>query len=133
MQANKNIIVLQQMVKLSSIVRDIKEARLHMGSASFNTRLFVVNGEPSNMITTMLTRGEKDCMYLELLLRSKIQAACKYLKGFDETIMDPIDYISTHDIKNEAIDLCKNNKVVATIYMDTGKIVLSKNNQQTAE
>ena len=36
--------------------------------------------------------------------------------------MEPIDYISSSDVKNKFVDICLGKKVVATINLTTGEI-----------
>jgi len=38
--------------------------------------------------------------------------------------MEPIDYISSSDVRNKFVDICKGKKVVATINLTIGKITM---------
>ena len=62
------------------------------------------------------------CLYVEQYLRSSVSSACKCLDGFDASKMEPIDYISSSDVKNKFVDICLGKKVVATINLTTGEI-----------
>lgn len=118
----KNKTILKAMINLSRIVKNIKEARANLSSASDYTRFFIIKGEVADNLSSKLTHTVHDCLYTEQHLRKAIGDSCAYLEGFDASKMDPVDYISTHDIKTKRIDICKNGKVVATINVDTGEI-----------
>jgi hypothetical protein len=55
-----------------------------------------------------------------------------HLDGFDPGCMDPIDYISSSDIKNGIVDLCRGKKVVANINLSSGDIFLVKPESEIA-
>ena len=118
----KNKVILRSMINLSRIVKNIKEARTNLGSASDYTRFFIVKGDVANSLSSKLNNCVHDCLYVEEHLRQAISESCLYLDGFDVKHMDPVNYISTNDIKNKCIDICKGNRVTATISLDTGKI-----------
>lgn len=121
MEKNENII--KAMINLSRIVKKIKEARANLSSASDYTRFFIIKGEVADSLTSKLTHNVHDCLYVEQHLRKTISDSCCYLSGFDANKMDPIDYISTHDIQTKYADLCKNRKIVASINLITGEII----------
>lgn len=52
-----------------------------------------------------------------------VSNACKCLDGFDASKMEPIDYISSSDVKNKFVDICLGKKVVASINLTTGEII----------
>lgn len=45
------------------------------------------------------------------------------MDGFDASKMEPIDYISSSDVKNKFVDICLGKKVVASINLTTGEII----------
>ena len=49
--------------------------------------------------------------------------------------MEPVDYISSSDVKNKFVDICKGKKIVATICLSTGKITMlePEHNENVAE
>ena len=50
--------------------------------------------------------------------------------------MEPVDYISSSDVKNKFVDICKGKKIVATICLSTGKITMlepEQNEKKLAE
>lgn len=118
----KNKTILKAMINLSRIVKNIKEARANLSSASDYTRFFIIKGEVADNLSSKLTHTIHDCLYAEQHLRKAIGDSCAYLDGFDASKMDPVDYISTHDIKTKRIDVCKNGNVVADINLETGEI-----------
>ena len=64
-----------------------------------------------------------------------VSNACKCLDGFNASIMEPVDYISSSDVKNKFVDICKGKKIVATICLSTGKITMlePEQNEKIAE
>ena len=117
-----NKVVIKQMIRISSIIKELKEARAKLASASSNLSYFVTEGNTCDEIKHRVTDNVSSCLYLEQCLRSSVSKACKHLDGFNPSIMDPIDYISSSDVKNKFIDICRGNRVVATIDITTGNI-----------
>lgn len=117
-----NKIILKQMVRLSGIIKDLKSARAKLALIQFKTDSLIVNGNVADSISKRVDASIMDCLYTEQCLRLSVSNACKCLDGFDESLMEPIDYISSSDIKNKFVDICSNGKVVATIKLATGEI-----------
>lgn len=117
-----NRTILHQMIRLSRIIKTSREARAKLSSIQSETDYFIVAGENSNLIKTKAVDNISNCLYVEQYLRSSVSEACKYLDGFDGSRMEPIDYISSSDVKNKFVDICLGKKIVATINLTTGKI-----------
>ena len=90
------------------------------------TGYFIVAGESSNMIQVQAKASISNILFVEQYLRSSVSSICVHLDGFDPGRMDPIDYISSNDIKNGIVDICRGKKVVANINLSSGDIFLVK-------
>lgn len=117
-----NRIILQQMIRLSRIIKDSREARAKLNAIQSQTDYFIVTGNGSDLIKNRVNDSMMNSLYVEQYLRSSVSEACKYLDGFDASKMEPIDYISSSDVKNKFVDICLGKKIVATINLTTGKI-----------
>lgn len=118
-----NKVILKQMIRLSRIIKELKEARAKLASINAQADYFIVEGNYSNLLYSSTRASISNCLYSEKYLRSSVSSACLCLDGFDTKSMDPVDYISSSDIKNKFVDICKGNKIVATIDLTTGKII----------
>lgn len=85
---------------------------------------FIVDGDQSDIIRNQTKDSITNCLYTEKYLRLSVGNACKCLDGFNASIMEPIDYISSSDVRNKFVDICKGKKVVATINLTTGEITM---------
>lgn len=110
------------MIRLSRIIKDSREARAKLNSIQAQTEYFIVEGNQSTFIRDQANSSITNCLYVEQYLRSSVSNACKCLDGFDASKMEPIDYISSSDVKNKFVDICLGRKVVASINLTTGKI-----------
>lgn len=128
-----NLVILKQMIRLSRIILEIREARAKLSSVNSKTTYFIVEGEYSGLLNQQTNQSIANCLYTEQYLRLSVGNACKCLDGFNKACMDPIDYISSSDIKNKFVDLCRGKKVVATINLTTGEIKKLEPGQEMAE
>ena len=112
------------MIRLSRIIKDSREARAKLNSIQAQTEYFIVEGNQSTFIRDQANSSITNCLYVEQYLRSSVSNACKCLDGFNASIMEPVDYISSSDVKNKFVDICKGKKIVATICLSTGKITM---------
>lgn len=128
-----NKIILRQMLRLSRVIKDLKESRMRMTLVQNQTEYFVCGGEPLDMIRSMTNINISNCLYLEKYLRLSVSKSCKCLDGFIPGKMDPIDYISSSDVKNKFVDICLGKKVVATINLITGIIIPIEPEQNLVE
>lgn len=110
------------MIRLSRIIKDSREARAKLNAIQSQTDYFIVTGNGSDLIKNRVNDSMMNSLYVEQYLRSSVSEACKYLDGFDASKMEPIDYISSSDVKNKFVDICLGKKIVATINLTTGKI-----------
>lgn len=117
-----NKVILKQMIRLSSIIKDLREAKGKLKAVYNQTNYFIIEGEQSNFIKSKAKQGILDCYFAEKCLRSSVSNACKCLDGFNGSKMEPIDYISSSDVKNKLVDICLGKKVVATIDLTMGTI-----------
>lgn len=111
------------MIRLSRIIKDSREARAKLNSIQAQTEYFIVEGNQSTFIRDQANSSITNCLYVEQYLRSSVSNACKCLDGFDASKMEPIDYISSSDVKNKFVDICLGKKVVASINLTTGEII----------
>lgn len=118
----KNIHILRQMIILSKQTKLSKEARCILQRLQSNATYFIVEGERSNNIFSSTVKSIDETLNIELYLRSSVSNMCTCLDGFSPNSMEPIDYISSSDIKNKYVDLCYKGRVVAAINLSTGKI-----------
>lgn len=114
--------VLKGMIRLSGLIKCYREARCKLNFAVAQTEYFIMHGEEHTFLQEKSKRGVNDCLYLEQYLRLSVSNMCKFLDGFNPSTMDPIDYVSSSDIKNKFIDICRGKKVIATISLKTGEI-----------
>jgi len=121
-----NKIILQQMIRLSRIIKDSREARAKLNSIQAQTEYFIVEGNQSTFIRDQANSSIGNCLYTEKYLRLSVSNACKCLDGFNASIMEPVDYISSSDVKNKFVDICKGKSIVATINLTSGEITLLK-------
>lgn len=119
---NKNISTLNSMIRLSRIIRNFKNARRELNQVIVQTEYFIIQGESSNTLEVKTKQSIDNTLYLEQYLRSSVGYLCKCLDGFDSGKMDPIDYISTTDVTDGIVDICRGGKVVANINLSSGKI-----------
>lgn len=124
--SKKNLIMLNSMMRLSRIIRNSKDARRNLDLVVDQTGYFIVTGESSNMIQVQAKASISNILFVEQYLRSSVSSICVHLDGFDPGRMDPIDYISSNDIKNGIVDICRGKKVVANINLSSGDIFLVK-------
>ena len=124
--SKKNLIMLNSMMRLSRIIRNSKDARRNLDLVVDQTGYFIVAGESSNMIQVQAKASISNILFVEQYLRSSVSSICVHLDGFDPGRMDPIDYISSNDIKNGIVDICRGKKVVANINLFSGDIFLVK-------
>lgn len=130
--SKKNLIMLNSMIRLSRIIRNSKDARRNLDLIVDQTGYFIVAGESSNMIQVQAKASISNILFVEQYLRSSVSSICVHLDGFDPGCMDPIDYISSSDIKNGIVDLCRGKKVVANINLSSGDIFLVKPESEIA-
>ena len=130
--SKKNLIMLNSMMRLSRIIRNSKDARRNLDLIVDQTGYFIVAGESSNMIQVQAKASISNILFVEQYLRSSVSSICTHLDGFDPGCMDPIDYISSSDIKNGIVDLCRGKKVVANINLSSGDIFLVKPESEIA-
>ena len=121
-----NSVILKQMIRLSKVIKQLKEARCKSSLLLDNVEYFILKGELYSDIQKMCNDHIAKCLYLEKNLRLSVRGACKFLDGFDKSTMDPIDYISSSDVKNKRVDICRNKNIVAAINLVTGEIELLK-------
>lgn len=121
-----NLVILKQMIRLSRIIKDMKEARCKLSSIMAQSAYFIVEGDQSDIIRNQTKSSIGNCLYTEKYLRLSVSNACKCLDGFNASIMEPVDYISSSDIKNKFVDICKGKSIVATINLTSGEITLLK-------
>ena len=120
------------MMRLSRIIRNSKDARRNLDLVVDQTGYFIVAGESSNMIQVQAKASISYILFVEQYLRSSVSSICVHLDGFDPGRMDPIDYISSNDIKNGIVDICRGKKVVANINLSSGDIFLVKPESEIA-
>lgn len=130
--SKKNLIMLNSMIRLSRIIRNSKDARRNLDLIVDQTGYFIVAGESSNMIQVQAKASISNILFVEQYLRSSVSSICVHLDGFDPGCMEPIDYISSSDIKNGIVDLCRGKKVVANINLSSGDIFLVKPESEIA-
>lgn len=118
----KNIIILRQMQTLSKQIKIAKEARCLLQQLQSNARYFIVEGSDSNRIKNSTVKSVDEILNIELYLRLSISNMCTCLDGFKSSKMEPVDYVSSSDIKNKFVDLCYEGRVVATINLSDGTI-----------
>ena len=128
-----NKVILKQMIRLSRTIKNLKESRMKMNAVQDQTEYFVCQGESLSMIRHMTNENISNCLYLEKRLRSSVSDSCKCLDGFISGKMEPIDYISSSDVKNKFVDICLGKRVVATINLTTGTISPIEPEQNLAE
>ena len=128
-----NKVILKQMIRLSRTIKNLKESRMKMNAVQDQTEYFVCQGESLSMIHHMTNENISNCLYLEKYLRSSVSNSCKCLDGFIPGKMEPIDYISSSDVKNKFVDICLGKRVVATINLTTGTISPIEPEQNLAE
>ena len=133
MKMISNKIILKQMLRLSRVITNLKEARVKMSAVYNQAEYFVCRGESLDTIQSAMTKNISNCLYLEQYLRSSVSKACERLDGFKIGKMDPVDFVSNNDVKNKEIDLCKGLNVVATIDLVTGEILPMKPELEMAE
>lgn len=130
----RNLIMLNSMIRLSHILRNCKDARRNLDLVVDQTSYFIVAGEVSNMIQVQAQASTSNVLFVEQYLRSSVSKICVSLDGFDPGKMDPIDYISSSDIRDGIVDICRGKKIVANINLSSGEIIpLSPELESTGE
>lgn len=130
----RNLIMLNSMIRLSRILRNCKDARRNLDLVVDQTSYFIVAGEVSNMIQVQVQASTSNVLFVEQYLRSSVSKICVSLDGFDPGKMDPIDYISSSDIRDGIVDICRGKKIVANINLSSGEIIpLSPELESTGE
>lgn len=115
------------MIRLSEILKNIRESRNLTRKTIDLLKFCVVNGEIHKDIRGKLSSNEDNFSYIELYLHLSVSNACRCLEGFNSKTMEPINYICSRDIQLGSVDICKNNKVVAILDIHTGEILESSN------
>ena len=108
---------------MSRIIKELKETRCKMSRLLSNVEFVVVRGDTFNNLKTYITDSITNCLSVELRLRSSVSECCKKLEGFDTGKMEPVDYISSSDVKNKMVDISKGRFLVAQINLITGEII----------
>lgn len=121
-----NLVVLKQMIRLSCVIKELKESRCKLNNVINKTNYLIVKGDIYNDFIDKLNNNINDCLYVEKYLRLSVSNICKMLDGFDASKMDPVDYISSSDVKNKMIDISRGRSLVAFIDLNTGKIIQAK-------
>mgnify|MGYP007099800583 CR=1 FL=1 len=67
-----NKIILQQMIRLSRIIKDSREARAKLNSIQAQTEYFIVEGNQSTFIRDQANSSITNCLYVEQYLRSSV-------------------------------------------------------------
>lgn len=130
----RNLIMLNSMIRLSRILRNCKDARRNLDLVVDQTSYFIVAGEVSNMIQVQAQASTSNVLFVEQYLRSSVSKICVSLDGFDPGKMDPINYISSSDIRDGIVDICRGKKIVANINLSSGEIIpLSPELESTGE
>ena len=130
----RNLIMLNSMIRLSRILRNCKDARRNLDLVIDQTSYFIVASEVSNMIQVQAQASTSNVLFVEQYLRSSVSKICISLDGFDPGKMDPIDYISSSDIRDGIVDICRGKKIVANINLSSGEIIpLSPELESTGE
>lgn len=122
----KNLMILNSMMRLSRIILNSKDARRSLNLIIDQTNYFIVSGEGSNMIQVQARVSISNILFVERYLRSSVSSMSILLDGFDSKCMDPIDYISSNDIKNGTVDICRGKKIVANVNLLSGELFLIK-------
>lgn len=122
----KNLMILNSMMRLSRIILNSKDARRSLNLIIDQTNYFIVSGEGSNMIQVQARVSISNILFVEQYLRSSVSSMSILLDGFDSKCMDPIDYISSNDIKNGTVDICRGKKIVANVNLLSGELFLIK-------
>lgn len=122
----KNLMILNSMMRLSRIILNSKDARRSLNLIIDQTNYFIVSGESSNMIQVQAKASISNILFVEQYLRSSVSSMSILLDGFDSKCMDPIDYISSNDIKNGIVDICRGKKTVANVNLSSGELFLLK-------
>lgn len=122
----KNLMILNSMLRLSRIILNSKDARRSLNLIIDQTNYFIVSGESSNMIQVQARASISNILFVEQYLRSSVSSMSILLDGFDSKCMDPIDYISSNDIKNGIVDICRGKKTVANVNLLSGELFLLK-------
>lgn len=125
----KNCIMLNSMARLSRIIRNIKEARRNLNFVIDQSNYFIVQGQSTNLIQVQAKASCENILFVEQYLRLSVSEICVRLDGFDPGRMDPVDYISSNDIKNGIVDICRDKKIVANINLSSGEIFCIKPKQ----
>lgn len=126
--------MLNSMIRLSRILRNCKDARRNLDLVIDQTSYFIVASEVSNMIQVQAQASTSNVLFVEQYLRSSVSKICISLDGFDPGKMDPIDYISSSDIRDGIVDICRGKKIVANINLSSGEIIpLSPELESTGE
>ena len=107
---------------LSKQIKIAKEAKCLLQHLQSNSEYFIVEGSDSNRIKNSTIKSVDEILNIELYLRSSVSNMCACLDGFKPSKMEPVDYISSSDIKNKFVDLCYGKKVTATVNLSTGTI-----------
>ena len=118
--------MLNSMARPSRIIRNIKEARRNLDFVIDQSNYFIVQGQSTNLIQVQAKASYENILFVEQYLRLSVSEICVRLDGFDPGQMDPVDYISSNDIKNGIVDICRGKKVVANINLSSGDIFLVK-------
>lgn len=70
-----NRIILHQMIRLSRIIKDSREARAKLSSIQSQTDYFIVTGNESDLIKNKANDSIMNCLYVEQYLRSSVSNA----------------------------------------------------------
>lgn len=120
--SNKNRIILKQMVRLSTILADLISAKRSINKVQEQAAYFIVQGESSNFLEVRLKAAEADCLCLAQYLRLSVSNCCSKLDGFDPSRMNPLEYISSNEIRNRCATICRGTKEIAIINLVTGEV-----------
>lgn len=111
------------MIRISRIIKELKEGRCKLNNILIKNEYVIAKGETYNEFYKKINDSISNCLFVEQYLRLSVSNSCKILDGFDAGKMDPVDYISSSDVKNKVIDISRGRSLVAFIDLNTGKII----------
>ncbi len=115
-------LVVQHMLRTSNVILHLKNSRVELQKANSAMPIDIVGGRTNYENQAGINRRILEIQMLEQSMMHRNAKLFKTLSGFDSSIMDPISFISSYDIKQKVVDIVKNTKYVGYLDLNTGKI-----------
>lgn len=121
------------MLRTSNIILHLRNSRAELSKASSACRIYIEDGKPSREFNREINEQILSSTILEENLKQRIAKLSQQLKGFDKSVLDPITFISSYDMKHKVVDLVKGTTYVGYLDLNTCEIHLVREDKSNTQ